>query len=338
MSNCKNTVIAREIIHLYLVETIVTPLRITFSDFWSELDPENNFFINILRKIVPVVIDNNDPQLVFFSYYGNRHMRFRCPKIFYTGENIRPDFNACDYAISFDYPVTERNFRLPLYALYADVNLLCQPKNSEAIIKSKTRFCNFVVSNPQGAERNKFFKMLSKYKKVDSGGRFMNNIGSPVSDKLAFIKGYKFTIAFENSSYPGYTTEKIFQPMLENSLPIYWGNKLIGRDFNTKSFINIHDYPDFGSVIEQIISVDKDDSKYAAYLQEPYFTGNIPNEFVQQDNLIRFFKKVYNALPDLEPVARNAKSRLMANATFYQRRSTEIADYSIRNIRRLLSI
>ena len=38
------------------------------------------------------------------------------------------------------------------------------------------------------------------------------------------------TIAFENSSFPGYTTEKIFEPMLEGSIPIYWGNPRVDED------------------------------------------------------------------------------------------------------------
>ena len=41
-----------------------------------------------------------------------------------------------------------------------------------------------------------------------------------------------FTIAFKNDSYPGYTTEKIYEPMYVNSLPIYSGNPLVYRDFN----------------------------------------------------------------------------------------------------------
>ncbi len=57
--------------------------------------------------------------------------------------------------------------------------------------------------------RNNFFLKISKYKKVDSGGLALNNIGYIVKNKLEFIKDYKFTIAFENSSYSGYTTEKI---------------------------------------------------------------------------------------------------------------------------------
>src|SRR5207249_8371440 len=51
--------------------------------------------------------------------------------------------------------------------------------------------------------------------------------------KRAFISQYKFTIAFENSSYPGYHTEKILDPMMVDSLPIYWGNPCIRSEEHT---------------------------------------------------------------------------------------------------------
>jgi len=41
--------------------------------------------------------------------------------------------------------------------------------------------------------------------------------------KLAMIRQYRFTIAFENSMAPDYVTEKFFQPLLVGSVPIYRG-------------------------------------------------------------------------------------------------------------------
>ncbi|MEO5581424.1 MAG: glycosyltransferase family 10 [Saprospiraceae bacterium] len=312
-------------------------LGVTFSDFWPELDPEKNIFINALRKITDVEIRPHDPDLVFFSYYGKSHFKYRCPKVFYTGENFRPDYNACDFSISFDYPVTERNFRLPLYPLYGDVYQLCKPKDPEAILKSKTKFCNFVVSNPQGRERNKFFKDLSKYKKVDSGGRFMNNLGHPVKDKNSFVQQYKFTLAFENSSYPGYTTEKIFQPMMVDSMPIYWGNPWIHLDFNPKSFINVNDFHDFETAIEQVIALDKNDELYLQYMRQPYFLNNQPNEYVREENLINFFSNMISTLSLIKPVGNDEQKRLSAKWAYYKKRSLELTDFTIRNIRRIIN-
>ena len=109
----------------------------------------------------------------------------------------------------------------------------------------KTRFCNFVYSNPRCRYRNRFFHKLSRYRHVDAAGRLYNNLGSGSdgpNDKTELLASCKFTIAFENASYPGYTTEKIVHAMLAHSLPIYWGNPCVERDFNTASFLNAHDF------------------------------------------------------------------------------------------------
>jgi alpha(1,3/1,4) fucosyltransferase len=91
---------------------------------------------------------------------------------------------------------------------------------------------------------------LSKYKKIEAPGRSMNNMesidvnnqGGIWDRKRNFLKDYKFTIALENYSYPGYNTEKLLDPMTVNSIPIYLGNPEIDRHFNSKSFVNGHDY------------------------------------------------------------------------------------------------
>ena len=60
----------------------------------------------------------------------------------------------------------------------------------------KRKFCSFVVSNADAKPiRQHFFEKLSDYKKVDSGGRFMNNVGGPVADKIDFHRQHKFVIA-----------------------------------------------------------------------------------------------------------------------------------------------
>src|SRR5438309_10477229 len=79
--------------------------------------------------------------------------------------------------------------------------------------------------------------------------------------KIEFLKRYKFNIAFENASLPGYTTEKIVEPMAARCLPIYWGNPLIHREFNPKSFLNYVDFRDEAALIERIIELDQNDAR-----------------------------------------------------------------------------
>ena len=42
--------------------------------------------------------------------------------------------------------------------------------------------------------------------------------------KLDFLRDYKFTLAVENNIWPGYTTEKLVDPMFAGSIPIYVGD------------------------------------------------------------------------------------------------------------------
>ena len=77
---------------------------------------------------------------------------------------------------------------------------------------ARKKFCNYVVSN-YGANpmREQMFETLSRYKRVESGGRSRNNQpdGKPVADKLAFQQQCRFSLAFENAQTIGYCTEKI---------------------------------------------------------------------------------------------------------------------------------
>jgi hypothetical protein len=246
---------------------------------------------------------NSDPDYLVYSCFGIEHLKYNCIKIFYTGENVRPNYNECDYSFSFDYPITERNYRLPIYKLSLDklysersdiFKLTGERTDIDKICFKKNKFCNFIYSNANAKERIVFFHKLNNYKNVDSGGRLLNNTGFYVNDKLSFIRNYKFTIAFENTVYPGYTTEKIIYAFLSDSIPIYWGNPLISNDFNTKAFISCHDYNNFDEVIDRVIEIDNDHALYKKYIQEPVFTGNIENEFINENNILNRFETIFS--------------------------------------------
>lgn len=153
-----------------------------------------------------------------------------CVKIFFTGENITPNFNLCDYAIGFDYiEFLDRYVRYPLYLFYEEDYTRALNKHKDIthkVFKSKKRFCSFVVSNDLGDPiRQEAFRLINEYKRVDSGGKFLNNIGGRIKDKFSFESEAKFSLCFENSSTPGYTTEKLIQAAGAKCVPIYWGDE-----------------------------------------------------------------------------------------------------------------
>lgn len=271
-------------------------IKIAFCDFWPKFNLADNFLTQLLSRRFEVDVCD-DPDFVVYSCFGRRHREFDCTRIFYTGENWRPDFRNCDYAITFDHNDDPRHYRFPLYGAYFDPESLVKKPDfdPDRILASKTRFCNFVVSNPLCRTRNRFFLELSKYKRVDSGGRLMNNMGGPVADKIALLRESKFTIAFENESRSGYTTEKIAEPMLACSLPIYWGNPDVGLDFNPRSFINAHDWPSMEAVIERIIEVDRNDELYVEMMRQPWYHGNRVNRYVDFGNFLDWLEGVFSS-------------------------------------------
>jgi alpha(1,3/1,4) fucosyltransferase len=272
-------------------------IKIFFTDFWSNFNFENNVFTNILKDDYNIEITDK-PDYLFFSVFGNEVHKFNCTRIFFSGENIKPDYNVCDYSFSFnpdDY--AGRNYRLPQYYQYGKMEDLLKKKDIEQILRIKTKFCNFIYSNPNCRKRSIFFKKLSKYKNVDSAGRYLNNIGRFIGpsaeDKWKFMEPYKFSIAFENEESEYYTTEKIYEAMKVNSLPIYWGNRKIDLDFNTKSFLNYYDFNDDEELIERIIEVDKNDDLYLQYLEQPYFSNNELNAYVKKENILKQFDRIF---------------------------------------------
>ncbi|SFC73945.1 glycosyltransferase family 10 domain-containing protein [Butyrivibrio sp. YAB3001] len=256
---------------------------IAFSDVFDGFDVKNNLISNVLKEKYEVEIadayndeDKDRIGYLFYSAFGTKYLDFDCIRIFFTGENLFPNFNLCDYAIGFEnMTVEDRFFRLPIYLweLYKeDYDLLSSDRMILAGERpEKRKFCGMVVSNDLFAAPNRidFFKALSEYKSVASGGRAYNNIGEPdgVKDKRAFLSNYKFSIAFENSSYPGYCTEKLMQAFSAGNVPIYWGDAEVGSQFNKEAFIDCT-----GLTIEEAISkvkeYDENDELYLNMLRE----------------------------------------------------------------------
>ncbi|PAF45155.1 glycosyltransferase family 10 [Helicobacter sp. 11S02596-1] len=219
-------------------------IKLKITDWWSNEDFDQNYFVRMLRKKYNVIEDEN-PDYLLYSVFGCKHAQYDCVKIFYTGENICPDFNACDYAIGFYHiDFEDRYLRYPLYFLYEKDLERALHKHETPAKENKTKFCNYIYSHSNGSKlREEFFDLLSQYKKVDSAGSYRNNIGGALpivggdfaTSKYTFCKDYKFSIAFENSSTHGYTTEKIIQAFGAGTIPIYWGDETIATGGGAES-------------------------------------------------------------------------------------------------------
>jgi hypothetical protein len=280
-----------------------SPIRIWFCDFWPYFDPSNNYFINLFKKHYEVVLDDKNPEFLFFSVFGFNHLKYmNAIRIQYIAENLRPNYWESDFSISFDHDdYGFRNIRFPLYTMYGGIARLLEKQVNFCETEIKPQFCNLISSNPNAVFRNNFFNLLNSRKHVDSGGGYLNNIGFKIQNKLEFIKDYRFTISFENNSFPGYTTEKIYESMIAGSIPIYWGNERISEEFNTKSFINVHDYKNLNDVVNHIMELEKDFNKFNNLLSQPWVIPQIHKNYFEEERILNFFenyvfkKKKYRA-------------------------------------------
>jgi len=140
-----------------------------------------------------------------------------------------------------------------------------------------------MASNYKAKDRINFVKELMERKKVDCLGPVLynmtdvENIGKQEGsgeykdwrkEKLDTIKGYKFTIAFENEQSYNYVTEKIYQPLVVGSIPIYWGAPNVNELFNQKCFVNVNNFSSYKEAIDEIIKIDEDDEYYKTFFEE----------------------------------------------------------------------
>lgn len=243
-------------------------LKLGFTDYYKTLD---DFFMSVLSMSFDIERDDANPDYLIFcdETFGQNNLKYdpnKVVKIFFTGENRRPYNYQAHHAISFDHLDGNQFYRLPLYVLDNWVqkengvpDMLKLPMEY-AKYEDREWFCGFVAGNGASEYRNKMFHSLNEYKPVMSGGPLFNNIGGvlprDVKSKIDFFRKCRFSLCFENSSWPGYCTEKIMHGFIARTVPIYWGSPTVEMDFNLDTFISRHMFVSDNEFIDYIIKVD----------------------------------------------------------------------------------
>jgi len=66
----------------------------------------------------------------------------------------------------------------------------------------------------------------------------------PVFDKVSTLANYRFALCFENTAFPGYVTEKIFDCFAAGCIPVYLGAPDIASLIPAGTFIDARDFSD----------------------------------------------------------------------------------------------
>jgi alpha(1,3/1,4) fucosyltransferase len=192
-----------------------------------------------------------------------------------------------DFSFTFD-PTAGTNFRITGAIFYGDLSRLGAPgslADARHALSQKTDFACFLYSEGREDQngvrlRNEFFRSLSRYRHINSGGAVMNNLGHqvPHAETGRFVSRHKFVISMENSITAGYVTEKIMHGFLHGSVPIYCGAPDVNLDYNEQAFIHYRG-DNFEEIRSAIDRLDHDDEEYLEFLVRPKLATNRRPEF-----------------------------------------------------------
>jgi hypothetical protein len=184
----------------------------------------------------------------------------RALTLFQTGENLRHNHIACDYALSFDLAVDSPNhLRFPYWMEMMDwhhegvtgnsnprfgrllsIDKLMQPLGSDFLTRPQHAA---IFASHLREPRETLYKALSKVMPVHGYGPYFdtNTAHHSTSNitKLEVLQNYAFNLCPENSLYPGYYTEKIPEAFMAGCLPVTWADSNVGIDFNPAAILNL---------------------------------------------------------------------------------------------------
>lgn len=323
-------------------------MKIAFVDFWPSpkpFDASNNFFVHALRACVDgvKVVDPEACDVLFYGPFGQVHRRYRdCLKIFYTGENLLPNFNQCHAALTFSHDSCEgRNLRLPLWHLYIDwfgvgtygapewlvpVRWLVDGCSLRSSADPRHQFCS-IVYGKRVQSRLQAIQHVSAYKPVDVFGKA--NPQNPIEDgelaKVRVLSGYRFSLCYENSIAHGYHTEKLLHGKIAGGIPIYYGHDSVALDFNPACCIQASALSP-SELVDRIREIDQNDNLYRRIVDQPLF-HTMPDIGRLCESLFRFIQSQANIqLPSdrsvpyhLHHAGQRASSRLTQSKLFLKR-------------------
>ena len=265
----KNKYNSRKKIYKIFIDSIV----LSYSDFILKIILDN-FSYTIVDKI-----KNCD---IIISHDNSGLIKADKRNIVISGESgVHKD--KVDISIG---TILKQNSKTNVYYPFAYQSLFEHRKSIDKkdYMCKKTKFCVY-MQRSDAAHRIRYFKLISKYKKVDALGESCKNTKKKTSRHIYnknetyndiavdVYKDYKFVIAMENANVNGYFTEKILNPLIANSIPIYWGNDHIFNFINKKRMIYVHDYSD-DELLKYLKMLDENDDEYNKIISEKWYVND----------------------------------------------------------------
>ena len=275
-------------------------MKISFHAFWDRFfdDEQNNisFFKELFSEVDNLIYvkDAEESDIIVNSLYGPKVKKENKLHILFGSEPNYPKDEDDIVLGGLDETIYKNAINVPLFLSYLYCNNFLERCLHRAVRKTvPSKFCCWIVSNDKCIERNNIFYLLHSYRNVDSVGMAFNTTGylltQPWGSKgfFDFISQYKFVICGENTKIDQYITEKIFHGYLSQTIPIYYGSDYSKKVFDSNSYLYLEntDKQSYMRLLNRVIEIDNDDSKWLSMVNSPVFINNSLPEELQMKNL-----------------------------------------------------
>jgi len=173
------------------------------------------------------------------------------------------------------YPIKKENT-----AIFYNTNVKYENKRNDVLFAWMAGNCNPIN------ERQDYVQKLMTYAEVHSYGYCLHNKNIPAEIlkkyglkedsygsggkniydiKKDTFSPYKFILAFENSNCEGYVTEKVYDALLVDAIPIYMGAPDIDDYVPPGSVIKVSDYESISALVEHTKTIAANKTLYESY-------------------------------------------------------------------------
>lgn len=198
-----------------------------------QTDPYTNLRRDEINYLICV---ENCPRWKHYKHY-NTYSDFGDNRIDLYSYNHHSKPYITDRFLSMPTVLFRLNYYLQVSSFY----------KSHPSLQTKFTDKKFALITNKSALNKDIYKFASKIKhlgKIDHIGihddKVLHASCYNSLELLQVYNQYKFIFCFENSYQAGYITEKIFNGLLSNSIPIYCGAPDINEFLDTSGFININ--------------------------------------------------------------------------------------------------
>lgn len=287
---------------------------------WSRPFAQDMWLVDFIEKR-GLLSGSKKKRIALYSVFGPRwitNFDNADARIFVERENLhKPHFEGflhryledekISLSLGFDEIDHPKYMRFPFWLMwtifpptvqYEDVKRFVNNANSIQVNPDHLRFCAYVCSHDD-LNRKRIYEEFNAIAPLSCPGRLFHNDDSLKAqyndDKIRYLRGFKFNLTPENSDYPGYVTEKLFEAIAAHTVPIYNGseNNPEPEILNKDAIIFISLGQDNTEAVNIVKDLNTSVSRYQDFSSQPRFLKNA------KDVIWSYYEALENRLKEI---------------------------------------